>query len=109
MGIWLALFIVLCLLLTLASLGLVAAGYRWGGFAASEVMRIPGSKWKAYVVAVLPAAAFSAAFHFDPSLAIFAGTAFFAVAVAAVFGCFVRWNIKGRLDGSFFSGLTPGL
>jgi hypothetical protein len=109
MGYWLALLIIVCLALTLASLGLVAAGYRWGGFAASEVMRIPGAKWKAYVVAVLPAASFSLAFHFDRSLTVFAGTAFFAIAVAAVFGCFIRWNLRDRMDRSMFSGFTPGM
>ncbi|MEZ5399963.1 MAG: hypothetical protein R2729_09845 [Bryobacteraceae bacterium] len=109
MGFWLALFIVVCLVLTLAALGVVAAGYHWGGFAAAEVMRIPGAKWKAYVVALLPAASFSAAFHFDRSLAVFAGTAFFAIALAAVFGCFVRWNVKGRIDRSSFSSAMPGL
>ncbi|MEZ5352130.1 MAG: hypothetical protein R2762_05795 [Bryobacteraceae bacterium] len=95
--------------MTLATVGLLAAGYRWGGFAAAEVMRVPGSKWKAYVVAVLPAASFSAAFHFDQDLAVFAGTAFFTVGLAAVFGCFVRWNLKDRFDRSSFSGVMPGL
>ena len=103
MGFWLGVFILTCLVLTLTTIALLAAGYRWGGFAASEVMRVPGKKWKAYVVALLPAASFSAAFQFDRSLAVFGGTAFFTIALAAVFGCFVRWNVRGRADETTYS------
>jgi hypothetical protein len=94
MAVWIAAFLLVCLALTVAIFGLLAAGYRWGQYAAREVMLIPGAKWKAYVAALLPAAGFSAALHFDVTMAPSAHTAFFIVATAAVFGVFVRWNIR---------------
>jgi len=85
-------FVAFVLVLGLLVLAMLVGGYRWGRFAAYEVCCKGSAKWKAYVLALVPAAAFSLGIHFDQSVSSMAGGAFFAVAAAAVFGVLYGWD-----------------
>jgi hypothetical protein len=74
--------------------GGIFAGFRWGQFAATRASHDHASKWKAYLVSLLPPAAFSLSFHFDSMLSPLAGKAFFALAVASMLGVFLRWHSR---------------
>lgn len=94
MGLYVTSFVLLSSGLALGVLGILLAGYRWGDFAAGELRAHNGAKWKAYVASMVPSAAFSLSFHFDPSLAPYAPHAFYLIASASMAGVFLRWHSK---------------
>ncbi len=67
-------------------------GYRWGKFAALKAIAENSPKWKAYVLTLLPPAAFAIALLFDGTLEVFAYKSFCLLAVPAVLGACVRIN-----------------
>jgi len=94
MGLYVTSFVLMSSGLALGVLGILLAGYRWGDFAAGELRAVNGSKWKAYIASLVPSAAFSLSFHFDPWLAPYAAQAFYVVASASLAGVFLRWHAK---------------
>lgn len=84
--------VALCLVVGAGVLAVLTAGYWWGKFTASEISHHHREKWRAYVVALVPAAAFALAFHFDRGASSMAGSAFFGLASPAIFGVLYGWN-----------------
>ncbi len=79
--------------------GLLFAGYRWGQFAAERATEGHTAKWKTYLAAPAPPAAFSLSFHFDSMLSPPAGKAFFVVGATALLGVIPRWGrVRGNPD-----------
>jgi hypothetical protein len=71
---------------------ILVLGYTWGKFAALKALAESSPKWKAYLVALLPPAAFAATLLLDGTLGPFAYQMFFALATPAAFGTCVRIN-----------------
>lgn len=67
-------------------------GYSWGKFAALKALAENSPKWKAYLVALLPPAAFAATLLLDGTLGPFAHQTFLALATPAAFGTCIRIN-----------------
>ena len=86
-------FLTAGLLVVLAGVFLVVwMGYKWGKFAAFKAIAENSPKWKAYMLAVLPPAAFAVALLFDGTLEQFACKIFCGLAVPAMLGTCVRIN-----------------
>ena len=76
----------------IALAGAVVAGYRWGRFAATKARSQDGAKWQAYLLALLPPAAFALTFLLDGTLSPFAAQAFTGLAAPAAVGTCLRYN-----------------
>ena len=85
----------LCVGLVAGVLGagiVVVLGYKWGTFAALKALAENSPKWKAYLLALVPPAAFAFTLLFDGTLEPFAYKTFCALAVPAAIGTCVRIN-----------------
>ena len=71
---------------------LILMGYKWGKFAALKALAEDSPKWKAYLLALLPPAAFAVTLLLDSSLGPFAGKLFCVFATPATIGTCVRIN-----------------
>ncbi len=88
-----ALLVIVCLLVGSTGVGLtVFLGYKWGKFAALQALAQDSPKWKAYVLALLPPAAFAVTLLFDGNLEPFAAETFWALATPAAIGACARIN-----------------
>ncbi len=76
----------------LAAIGAAYLAYGWGRFAALKARSLESPKWKAYVLSLLPPAAFATSFLFDGQLSSVAGETFSALATPALIGTCFRYN-----------------
>ena len=79
----------------LGAVAVIVIGYKWGTFAALQALAYNSPKWKAYVLALLPPAAFAVTLLFDGGWSAFAGQTFWALATPAVVGTCWKYN-RGR-------------
>jgi len=71
---------------------ILLAGYKWGSFSARQALAANSPKWKAYVLALIPPAAFAVGLHFDGEMARFAGRSFWSLATPAVLATCYKYN-----------------
>ena len=69
--------------------------YWWGCFAARQAFLDGASKWKAYALAMLPAAALSVTVYLQGHFAAFAGRGFFVLSAPSVVAVFFKFKVHG--------------
>lgn len=77
---------------TLGATLILLLGYKWGKFAALKALAEDCPKWQAYLVALVPAAAFAAALLVDGTLITLACKSFWVLSAPAAIGACVRFN-----------------
>ena len=99
MNLYLTFLVLIFLVGCSAAAGVAFLGYKWGAFAALEALAQNSPKWKAYVLSLLPPAAFALAFLFDVHLSRFAYQAFWVLTTPALIGTCFTYN--HRSDSAF--------
>jgi hypothetical protein len=73
----------------------LSIAYIWGCFAVRQSVLDGSNKWKAYALAVLPAAAFAVTIYVQGSFAELAGRSFFVLSAPSVVGVFFKFKLQG--------------